>query len=189
LPAFGRLSVLLTEPPLWFWEIDGSKIELNTRELQDPVAFQSKCMEKLRKMPPIVKRDVWQALVDEKMRDMDLIPAPAEASPKGQFWEMLESFCTGRAQAMSRDELLLGKPWTNDGRTYFRQKDMRAYLRRQSFKGLDDNQIMKAVKDGGGTFGKWNVKGTTCHWWSVPAFVPQSEPHDIPKAVSEEKQF
>ena len=35
-----------------------------------------------------------------------------DVSVQGQFKELLESFCTERAQAQSRDELLLGKPWT-----------------------------------------------------------------------------
>ena len=40
----------------------------------------------------------------------------------------LEDFCTGFAQAQTRDEMILGKPWTDNNRTYFRSADFQKFL-------------------------------------------------------------
>jgi hypothetical protein len=188
LPTFGRLAQLVTSPPLWFWEVNGARIELTTNELQDPVAFQRKCMEKIRVMPPIPKRDVWSALVNEKMMDLDIIPAPAEASPEGQFWEHVETFCT-RTKAMTRDEMLTGRPWTDGGRTHFRMKDLLMYFKRQQFKSLTDAQMTNLLNQAGSQHGRFNLKGKTCNWISIPAFEVQSEPLDVPESLKVEAKI
>ena len=52
MPAISGLSVILSEPRLWFLDIDGRRLELTTEELQAPRLFQRACMEQLNFMPP-----------------------------------------------------------------------------------------------------------------------------------------
>ena len=52
MPSISGLSVILSEPRLWFLDIDSRRLELTTEELQTPRLFQRACMEQLNFMPP-----------------------------------------------------------------------------------------------------------------------------------------
>ncbi len=189
-PELGRLRKLLTDPPIWFWEVNGQPLTLSTDQLLDPNAFQKVCAERLTICPGVPKRDVWVAAVQRAMIECDPIPAPDDSSATGQFWELLERFCTGRAQATSKDELLLGKPWTDSARTYFRFLDLKQFLDRNRFKDLKDNQVTNIIRDRGGLHHEWKLKNKFGNYWSVPEFSRQTEGHTLPDSITEdEKQF
>ena len=51
-PQFGSLSKLCTDPPIWFLDVEGLRLELTTEELQNQIKFQRRCMDALNFMPP-----------------------------------------------------------------------------------------------------------------------------------------
>ena len=55
MPAISGLSVILSEPRLWFLDIDGRRLELTTEELQAPRLFQRACMEQLNLKTKLLK--------------------------------------------------------------------------------------------------------------------------------------
>ena len=82
---------------------------------------------------------------------------------------------------MSPEELDLGKPWTEDGKTYFKIKGLQEFLVNRGFTKLSRPQIQQKIqdlnegkeshtvfrfKDDGG---KWHSARV---WW-VPEFVDQ----------------
>ena len=69
-------------------------------------------------MPPLMKLGLAGYGHGADVRHGE-IEIPEELT-QGQFMDFLEEFCTGRVQAASPEELALGKPWTEDGLTYFR---------------------------------------------------------------------
>ena len=80
-------------------------------------------MEKLNTMPNKMSDQAWTKLINHLLENLTVVEAPVDASPIGQLMEHIERFCNGRVQAKNRDELLLGKPWTDEGRHYFRVAD------------------------------------------------------------------
>ena len=48
------------------------------------------------------------------------IKVSSDGSVAGQFEAYLQEFCTDRAQALNRDEILTRRPWTEEGKTWFR---------------------------------------------------------------------
>ncbi len=91
--------------------------------------FEMKKEEALNFMPPTMKQTNWRTIIQQLLDSVSIIEVSQDVSIQGQFMELLESFCTERAQAQSRDEILLGKPWTEEGKTYFRLKDLIDYCK------------------------------------------------------------
>ena len=65
-------------------------------------------MEAMNYMPPKMNLTQWNQMIQALLADVVIIEAPEDASPKGQFIDLLERFCTGKAQAKHLDEILLG---------------------------------------------------------------------------------
>lgn len=181
------LCVVKSEPPVWFCDVDGKRVELITEELQTPQKFQKACMEQIHQMPPLMKLGDWQAMVTVLMSDMSEIEVPEELTYKGQFMDFLEEFCTGRVQAASPEELALGKPWTDEGLTYFRIESLIKYLRNNRFDTYSRGQIQERLKElnpDGKASGTKAFKGSDGQWknirvWHIPAFSPEVEAPDI----------
>lgn len=184
MPKFGTLTKVLTIPPVWFLEVEGGgRLELSTDDLQKPVKFQNKCMEHLNVMPQMVKHEIWQGIVTELLKDMTVIDIPQEATPRGQLIQWLEEFCTSRVAARTEEEMLLGKPWTNDGRHRFRLRDFLQFLERNRFRALELNKVAMTIREMPGfTKGFTNIKGKGINWCSVPEFNQLQKALNIPKS-------
>ena len=177
---FSSLSKLETDPPVWLLNVGETRIELQTDELQIQTKFQKKCMNALNIMPPLVKQSVWQETVEKLYTKLQIIPGDyADGSVAGQFEAFLQEFCTDRAQAQFRDELLLRKPWTEDGVTWFRLKDLSDYLTRNKFTHYNVGQLVQALTKLKGKNTKYNIKGRTVRVWGVPAYQQQDSAFDI----------
>ena len=60
---------------------------------------------------------------------------------------MLESFCYGRVQALSAEELLVGKPWIMEGLVYFQIDSFIEFLRQKGFTYYSKGQIQERIKE------------------------------------------
>ena len=141
--------------------------------------FQRKCMDALNKIPPKVKENVWRQIIQQLLDSLTIVEVPKESSTEGHFLELLETFCTERP-ARERDELLLHKPWTNKGKTYFRLNDLMEYLHRNNFKDYPRNKLTAKLKQLSGEPHFFNIKGKGVNVWFIEEFQAQEEPHDLP---------
>ena len=48
----GGLTILLSEPRLYFMDVDGRRLQLTTEQLQNQMLWQRACMEQIDLMPP-----------------------------------------------------------------------------------------------------------------------------------------
>lgn len=182
LPKFGTLSKLLTEPVIWHLEIEGGgRLELSTEDLQNQRRFQNRCIESLNVMPTMVKAEAWQDIIQGLLEHVTVVEMPIELTASGILKRHLEDFCTGRAQANTKDEILTGKPYTDNGYHFFRMADFMDYLERRRFREMD-------LSDIGMWFREWkaekqfiNVKGKGCTVTKVPQFnAVQVEKFEVP---------
>jgi hypothetical protein len=181
MPILTSLTKYNSSPPVWFMDVDGGgRLELSTDDLQNQSRFQKRCMERLNLMPPQINRTAWQQMLQHLLDNVVIIDAPVDSSAKGQLIEYLEKFCTGRAQARSKDELLLGKPWLENKKHYFRMSDFMAFLERNHFKEFKVNQIAAIFKDKGAQHHFFILKGKGVNCWAFPQFAEQIEAHDPP---------
>jgi hypothetical protein len=170
-PPLTGLTRYDTEPPTWFVDVDGGgRIELTTDDLQQQTRFQRRCMDCLNTMPPALKVEQWRGLVMSLMEKMTLIKAPPGASAKGQLIDHLEQFCAGRSQARAKEEILLGKPWTDNGYHYFRMQDLSKYLEQQRFREFKVHQIARILRDVGGKNEFMKLRNKGVNVWVVGEF-------------------
>jgi hypothetical protein len=175
-PTFSSLAKLDTDPPLWFLSVNDRRVELTTEQLQNQLRFQRACMDSLNIMPPRVKDARWQELIQHLLDNgLEIIEISQDVSVMGQFEELVEAFCTDLAQASTRDELLLGKPWTDDGKTYFRIRDLTDYLVKNRFLDLKPNQIASRLRDMNAEHVFFNIRGRGVNTWCIPAFTYEEE--------------
>ena len=182
-PRLSSLSKYNTEPPIWFLDMDnGMRLSLSTEDLQNQAGFQKRCMEAMNYMPPKMNQTQWNQMIQALLQDVVVIEAPEDASPKGQFVDLLERYCTGKAQAKHLDEILLGKPFhdRDDNRHLFRLADFINFLDKQKFKEFKLNQISSAIRDYGGETHTYKLNGKRATVWSVPAFAFQDKGHQTP---------
>jgi hypothetical protein len=90
----------------------------------------------------------------------------------------LETFCTTRL-AKHRDDILLGLPWVQDGRVYFRVKDFRKALKRDGCNATS-HLLWSIVEKNGGQQEFIHAQNKTVRTWSVPDFTRQEGGFELP---------
>jgi hypothetical protein len=186
-PQMSSLSKYNSEPPLWFLDINGKRVELDTESLFAQPAFQKACVEKINLLPPTLRKQDWEGMLNALLKEMveteQITEASEDTSITGRFNDMLEEFCTHLQQAMDRDEILMGRPWTDDdkARTYFRMKDLEAHLVRNNFKGMTHPKMAQRLRDLGGEPISLFLKNRTARCWSIPRFGQQDAPFETPE--------
>jgi hypothetical protein len=177
--TFGDLIKIKTDPPTWIWDVDGARIELTTQELRDQGRFHTRCMEELNKWPYPVKARQWREIISTALGNVQEQVAPPDATLEGTVMAMLRQYCSVKAMARSRDELLIKKPWTENGRTYFHCPDFKRYLEQQRVH-INEKKLWNILRENGAGHKEFYIKGVHINTWHVPAVEQQSESFDVP---------
>jgi hypothetical protein len=185
-PQLSSLSKYASEPPLWFLDVNGKRVELETDSLFNQMMFQKACMERLNVLPPTVKKSDWEQMINGLLSEMVELEQITEASEDttitGRFNELVEEFTTHLQQGLDRDEILMGRVWTDDenGVVYFRIKDLEAHLKRNNFGLMSAPKMAQRLRELSGEPLALHLKGRTTRVWRVPVFASQDSPFDSP---------
>jgi hypothetical protein len=194
-PQIASLSKYASEPPLWFLDVNGRRIELETDALFTQAAFQKACLEKINLLPPTLRKQDWENMLNALLKEMveteQITEASEDTSVTGKFNDLLEEFAAHMQQAMARDEILMGRPWTDDeeAKTYFRIKDLEAHLKRNNFVGLSAPKMAQRLRDMGGEPISLYLKNRTVRCWRIPKFEKQDAPFDTHTQRTEGSPF
>jgi hypothetical protein len=186
-PEMGSLSKYNSEPPLWFLDVNSKRIELETDSLFNQMAFQKACIEKINILPPTLRKQDWESVLNNLLKEMveleQITEASEDTSITGRFVDLVEEFCTHLQQAMDRDEILLGRPWTHEeeGKVYFRMKDLEGHLKRNNFSGLSAPKMAQRLREMGGDPTSLYLKGRSTRVWVLPKFDKQDAPFATPE--------
>jgi hypothetical protein len=186
-PQMSSLSKYNSEPPLWFLDVNSKRVELETDHLFNQASFQKACMEKINVLPPTLRKQDWESLLNALLKEMveleQIQDAPEDTTLTGRFLDLVEEFTTHLQQAMDKDEILLGRPWTSDddAKTYFRMKDLEGHLKRNNFLGLSSPKIAQRIRDLGGEPFSLFLKGRSTRVWRIPRFNRQDSPFETPE--------
>jgi hypothetical protein len=183
-------------PPVWFMDVNGEPLELDTDALMNQMTFQRACMEQLNFMPRSVAKQQWESRISTLMTEMRdnesaIIEVAQDASISGQFYDYLEEFCRHLQQAQDKEEILLRRPWTDEdeGWTYFRLKDFEAFLRKNKFFEYKSHRIAQRLRDISGESVVLKIKGRAVRVWKIPAFDNADIEIKPPKFGAEEAPF
>ena len=164
-------------PPVWFMDVNGEPLELDTEALMSQLMFQKACMEQLNFMPRSVAKQQWESRISTLMTEMRdnesaIMEVAVDASISGQFYDYLEEFCRHLQQAQDKEEILLRRPWTDEEEevTYFRLKDFESYLKKNKFFEYKSHKIAQRLRDINGDSLVLKIKGRAVRVWKIPAF-------------------
>jgi hypothetical protein len=181
------LTKICSSPPIWIVQVAGARLQMDTDEFMAQQKFAKKCIEAINFFPMTLKTNKWKQLINSLLREVREIEAPDDAGAVGQFLYQLEQFCTNRSPANSMDEMLLGKPWHEHGRTYFRSADLFKYLEQQRFRDVKGSQVYAVLQQNKDVLHHFkNMKGKGVNYWSVPSFEQQDKEFDVPTIPNEE---
>jgi len=164
-------------PPVWFMDVNGEPLELDTEGLMSQAAFQRACVEQLNHMPRTAAKQQWEARINQLLKDMTetegaVVEVSQDASIDGQFYDYLQEFCVTMQQASTKDEILLRRPYTDEdkGLTYFRLRDFEAHLRKNKFFEYKSHKIAQRLRDINGDSTVIKIKDRAVRVWSIPTF-------------------
>ena len=185
--SINHVIKLLTDPVTWIIDVNGTRIEVTSEVLLNQRAFRVYVAEALNKVPPMIKQPAWDNMINEKIQETEIQPAPVTASSEGELLTHLEDFCTD-TNAMDKEELLNGMPWEDPeaGFTFFRSNDFRVYLETKRVRGWTNNKLWATFRRMGARHETMNVKGKRVQAWGVLSFAQQTEDFSIPKTQKEE---
>ena len=171
----GSLTIMMSEPRVYFMDVNGGRIQISTEQLQNQSLWQRACMEQMNFMPPQVKPDKWQKQVNELMKTATHLDVPEEATVMGQFKDHMRSYCTSHIRAMAPEEMEMGKPWTDGHETKFKLDGLLDFLHQRRFKAENRGQMIQMIRDLGGENHTQNINKsdgtrTTMRCWSVPSY-------------------
>ena len=136
-PVIESMSKLLSEPPLWFIQIPGSRIVMENDDLTNYRKFHNACLAGHPSVCfKLISDKEWVAIISEangRMKEGDMIPAPPEVGRGGIFKEAVHNFLTNRTVGDKKEDLLRDVPWEDvEGERFvFTMKSMEDYLKRE----------------------------------------------------------
>ena len=177
-PQVGGLSIMLSEPRLYFMDVNGQRLQLSTEQLQNQTLWQRACMEQKNFMPPTMKPQKWQQTINALMQGATYLDVPEELTVAGEFKQHMRTYCTSHIRALAPEEMEMGKPWTDGGMTKFTLLGLMEFLHQRRFTGHNRAQIIQMIRDLGGDnttqrIKKRTPKGeviSTIRCWWIPAF-------------------
>lgn len=160
------------DPVYWTVEIEGIRVtNITTDQLYSQSQFNKLCMEKISRVPGQMPTARWQRYLDERLQSADVIPAPVDASRKGQFYELLGQFITATSRrARHRDEILQDKPYhdTETKEVMFRSTALFEYLQDKRFKYRSEHEVWQWLREIGASKQVLRLKSTTIRVWIIP---------------------
>jgi hypothetical protein len=194
--SIANLRKYNSTPPVWFMDVNGEPLELDTDALQSQALFQKTCMEQLNFMPRSLSRINWEnrisaLLTEMRQNESAIIEVSQDASTKGQFYDYLEEFCRHLQQAQDKEEILLKKPWTDEDKniTYFRLKDFENFLKKNKFFEFKSHKIAQRLRDINGESIVLKIKNRSVRVWSIPSFDVADVDISAPDFHQEEVPF
>lgn len=180
-PVISGISVLTSDPPVWFLDVNSDRLELTTDDVMNYKRFQAVCMERLFTPYLNLKQDTWLKMVRDATNSLTVIEAPPDTGIRGSFVELLQDFLTNRQRGERREDILSGKPWQDDetGVHWFQLRHLHQHLDRAGFKGYTRGVMVSRLKELGGKDAFFNIGGNGRNVWGVPkeAFeIPESPP-------------
>jgi hypothetical protein len=177
---FSDLTKLQSDQSVWFLNVDGRRIVLETEELFDQNKFRRACMDKINIIPNPMRPNVWTTRLQQLLRDIEVIEMPKEIRKEGRFESLLEQFLDDQGAALDIDEINMGKAWFDEGRAYFKTDALQTFLEKKRFKDYTTTQMTAIIRELGGGHARKKVQGKTTFMWWIPYTRKEEKSFAVP---------
>ena len=90
-----KLSVMVSNPKVWFLTYEGKTVVLTSRELATQRLWQIAATEQTGKTPQLLKQGDWETLLQKLQSDenVTIVPADPETTNRGKLRKFLSKWC------------------------------------------------------------------------------------------------
>jgi len=176
------LTKYLTDPPVWFLNINGKNVEIqDTSIFLQQAKFRTLCVNSLNLLPSRVKEDVWDGIIRGLLEEVEEVKAPPGASDADQTWALIDRFCTDKYMGSHKEDLLNGNAIRDEDLIYFRSTDLIRFLENERRTKVNKPVLWSQIKAHGGGSKTLGIKGKKVVCWTLPrnTFSEQSEDFDV----------
>ena len=145
-PEIAGISKYLSDPPIYFVNIDGDSVEVDNITLHDPEKFSVACMDQISKPMLPVGKIVWRKMLIKLFDKLTELDAPASSKMDVQIKDLLADFIN-KAPGKKIDDLKRGLPFTEGETTHFKFIDFWKYLQRSKSWSMQKQRTLKLLDD------------------------------------------
>ncbi len=160
------------DPPVWSFEINTRRVKVDNDTFYSRDALNRACMAQAGCVPLHMAPSKWLKQLNELVQSAEVVPMPEDASPTGQLWERIEMFLQQGVNALSREEVLTGKVYREDGKAFFRGVDLFTYLEARRVKYQSEQMVWQLLHARGASKTVWSFgkkpNVTAANVWSMP---------------------
>jgi len=175
------------DDPYWIFTIDDVEIDVTVDMIRNQNIFSREYLRQYHKVILPIKDTKWVSCINDLLATAEIHELAPDAGPEGQLMIHLEDFCTNKAQAKVKEELIIGKPWCDNSRVYFRSGDLMRYLDQQRFRAFKEKDIWTILKRQGAKHHQFTLKGKCIACWSMEEFNQQNEEFDTEPIANEDE--
>ena len=141
--------------------VGDQRITLNIDELYDQHRFRKKCAVTVTRMPPMVKREDYDEMINSLLENTEIVEAEYELTMEGQFRNALLKFIRNQGNAISIDEVLAGSCFIDEEKNeiYFRTDQLIEFLKNKKFTAVTTNQVGVWLRSFGGETKQKKIEG------------------------------
>lgn len=174
-----RYDTVHGDEPLWRMEISGKPLMVTNSQFYNKDDFNRQAMAQANLVPVRCSPAIWQKTLGELIATAEVHMMPDDAGPTGQLWGWIERFLTQRVSAAVKEEIVLGKPWREEGRVHFRSQDLFSFLDSHKVEYKSQQAVWVLLHTHGATKDGWHLKGQYVNVWAIAAPTVMSD-EDVP---------
>jgi hypothetical protein len=134
MPELDTLTKITSNPPQWFLNVGGKRVELKTEQLHNPNLFAIAVLDQANVVSPIPKAVDWREVyLKTLMNNLQEIEPLESLDPMNQIVNLLYDFTVNRPAARTKEDILNKMSWTDEGFTYFRMDDFYSFCKRNNW--------------------------------------------------------
>jgi len=134
MPELDTLTKITSNPPQWFLNVGGKRVELKTEQLHNPNLFAIAVLDQANVVSPIPKAQDWREIyLKTLMNNLQEIEPLESLDPMNQIVNLLYDFTVNRPAARTKEDILNKMSWTDAGFTYFRMDDFYSFCKRNNW--------------------------------------------------------
>ncbi len=150
MPELDTLTKITSNPPQWFLNVGGKRVELKTEQLHNPNLFAIAVLDQANVVSPIPKAQDWREVyLKTLMQNLQEIEPLESLDPINQIVNLLYDFTVNRPAARTKEDMLNKMSWTDEGFTYFRMDDFYSFCKRNNWEmdKIKTGNLIKTLKD------------------------------------------
>ena len=150
MPELNTLTKIKSNPPQWFLNVAGNRVELKTEQLHNPNLFAIAVLDQANVVSPIPKAKDWREVhLKMLMQNLQEIEPLESLDPINQIVNLLYDFTVNRPAAITKEDMLNKMSWTDDGHTYFRMDDFYSFCKRNNWEmdKIKTGNLIKTLED------------------------------------------